>query len=274
MVFQPLHIVLVVLAVTGIYLWFSKIWPALKRARVYMSNMMTCGYLPGPPTPRAQRWLMRLSRILTFIQVGKVEITGRDKLNKVPGPFVVAPNHPSFMDPAIAAILLDRPARYMAARGVMTFGWGLGGLLTGPFGAFAADLTKGKGGPAREAGVKVLVDGQVLVMFPEGWAYMDGSLGEFKRGAVRIARQAYQALGKETYIVPVGMRYGKYPGAWIKKLPPPVEYLLVFLMFWYYRRGVKLVVGDPIPASTLHADDCVATEQLKQVIVDLIPPKK
>lgn len=254
------------------WFWARIIRPLWLRARAYIANVSTCGYLPPPPTERAVRFLMRLSRFLTWVQCGKVRIIGRENLDSHQ-PMIVAPNHPHYIDPAVIAMALDRPARYMAARGVMRFGFGLGSLMAGPCGAFAADLTPGKGGGARLAGVRVITGGETLVMFPEGWAYLDGSLGPFKKGAVRIARESARILGKDTYIVPVFLRYGRYPGAWIKKLSPPVEYLFVFLSSWYYRRGVTAVIGKPIAASSLPGDDAAATEYLQQRIVALDPAR-
>ncbi len=242
--------------------------PPLRRAFAYSKLASTCGYLPDPPTPGAVRFLRRFARFVCFIQVGRSEVVGRENLDHQ-GPVLVAPNHPHYADPGVMVLVLNCPARYMAARGVFRFGFGAGALLAGPCGAFCADLTPGKGGPAREAAVRVLASGQKLVMFPEGWAYLDGQLGPFKKGAVRIAREAASQLGKPVSIVPVHLRYGRYPGSWIKKLTPPLEYLFVFLNSWYYRRGVTVVIGQPISSNDLPADDSEATELLKQRIVAL-----
>ncbi len=245
--------------------------PAIGRARKYSRQVATCGYLSPPPTPRALRWGMRLARLLAFIQVGRIKIIGRENLAKADGPFLVTPNHPHWADAVTMPILINGPARYMAAQEVFTFAGGLGGLLVAPLGAFSADLTHGKGGPAREAAIDVLTSGQRLVMFPEGYAYLDGHLGEFKKGAVRIAREASRRLGKMTYVIPVNLRYGRYPGSWIRKFPPPVQYLLVFLLSALYRRGLTMVVGEPIPVDKFSTNDVEATEQLKQAIIALDP---
>jgi len=249
--------------------------PSREKLREYIRKVQTCGYLAPPPTPRAVLRLQRLAKTLMFIQVGKLKIVGRENLDKVPGPYIVAPNHPHWADTAALPILMNGPARYMAARGVFTFLGGLGGALVGPMGAFCADLTKGKGGPAKDAAVEVLTSGQRLVMFPEGWAYLDGKLGAFKKGAVRIAREAADRMKSPTYIVPVNLRYGRYPGSWITKLPPPVEYFLVFALFIFFRRGLTITVGKPIAIADFKGDDAAATEQLKQAIIALDPePEK
>lgn len=268
-----LAIALGALALLWVVLRYSK--PMRERARKYIKQVSTCGYLAPPPTPKAVRRLLRWAKTLAFIQVGKIKIVGRENLDNIPGPHVVTPNHPHWVDVAALPILMNGPARYMAAQGVFTFMRGLGGLLVGPMGAFCAELTKGRGAPAMEAGVRVLTTGQRLVMFPEGWAYLDGKLGPFKKGAIRIAREAAKRLGETTYVVPVNLRYGKYPGSWITKLPPPIEYALVFALFLVYRRGLTMVIGKPIPIDQFSQDDATATEQLKQAIIALDPaPEK
>lgn len=269
----PAILWLVLAAVAALLVWrFS---PARERARQYIQKVQTCGYLAPPPTEKGVRRLQRLAKALIFIQVGKVKIIGRENLEKVPGPYIVTPNHPHWADTAALPILMNGPARYMAAQGVFTFAGGLGGLLVGPMGAFCADLTRGKGGPAKDAAVEVLTTGQRLVMFPEGWAYLDGRLGPFKKGALRIAREAALKLQKPTYLVPVNLRYGKYPGKWITKLPPPLEYFLVFMLFFMFRRGLTMVVGKPVAIDQFSTDDAAATEQLKQMIIALDPaPEK
>jgi len=258
--------------VACIWFWLSMARPLLKRARAYIAQVSTCGYLPAPPSPGAVAFLRGLARFFAWWQAGKLTVIGRENL-KISGPFVLAPNHPHYVDPAIAVLILDRPARFMAARGVFRALWGLGSLICSRVGAFAADLTPGKGGPAREAGIKVLTSGQTLVMFPEGWAYLDGKLGQLKKGAVRIAREAQNRRGSPVHIVPVFLRYGRYPGSWIKKLNPTLEYLFLFLNAWYYRRGVTAVVGKPISSAELPLDDARATELLAQRIVALDPAK-
>lgn len=245
-----------------------------ERARAYIRQVSTCGFLAPPPTPQAVRRLLRWAKSLAFIQVGKINIVGRENLENIPGPHVITPNHPHWVDVAVTPILMNGPARYMAAQGVFTFAGGLGALLVGPVGAFCANLTRGQGAPALEAGIRVLTSRQRLVMFPEGWAYLDGKLGPFKKGAVRIAREAAKRLGETTYVVPVNLRYGKYPGSWITRLPPPIEYALVFALFFVYRRGLTIVVGKPIAIDQFSTDDTVATEELKQAIIALDPARE
>ena len=141
--------------------------------------------------------------------------------------------------------------------------------MVGPLGAFAANLDRGKGAPALRAAIRVLRSGQSLVMWPEGWTYLDGKIGPFKKGAVRIAKQSAEELGDATYIVPVSLTYGKYPGAKIMRLPIKLQYLLLVAGFPFFRRGVKVVIGKPIASNALPENDTEATELLKTTIVAL-----
>jgi 1-acyl-sn-glycerol-3-phosphate acyltransferase len=258
--------VLLIAAILTILSWlaFAPSWRAVRR---YTQKCTTCGHLPNTPTERARRFLRRLSRFLVWIQVGKIEIAGLENL-LLPGPKIIAPNHPHSVDPFIFPLLIPE-LRCMTARGVMKFCGGLGALILGPCGAFCADLRRGRGVTALNAGVRVLASGQTLLIFPEGWAYLDGLTRPFKRGVVHIARRAAQHLGQPVAIIPVHLRHRAHPGAWINRLNPRLQFLLVALLFPVYRRGLKVVVGEAILSSELPKDEELATENLRDVILVL-----
>lgn len=250
--------------------WYALVFkPWWQRKQPYIGQFTACGALPPPPTPDDLRRFKRILRKIIYVQVGAVRFEGLHHL-QTPGPKLITPNHGSSADVAIA-LAIDEPMRAMAARAVFTFANGLGALLFGPAGAFPVDLTPGAGGPALTSAVEVLVSGQSVLMFPEGWAYMDGRVGKFKKGAVRIARQASEKRGEPVHIVPVYMRYGRYPGKWILKFPPPVQYLLAFLLFFLYRRGLTVVFGEPLSSSSLPTDDCAATAVLRAAVLAADP---
>jgi 1-acyl-sn-glycerol-3-phosphate acyltransferase len=243
--------------------------PYWQRYRAYARAVATCGYLPDPPKPRAVRLLNAISRCVTGYQVGKIKASGVENLPKS-GPAVIALNHPHYTDGFVVQQLLPRPARYMGAQWVFRLPFGIGPLLA-RCGGFAVDTTSGKGGPARDAAVKVLTTDQQLVLCPEGETHLDGALGQFKKGAVRIAREAAEKLGTPVPIIPVCLRYGKYPGSWIMKWPKYRSYAYLILTAWYYRRGVTVVVGKPIGADELSGDDEKDTELLRSRVAALDP---
>jgi 1-acyl-sn-glycerol-3-phosphate acyltransferase len=245
--------------------WIAAKWRAAQRK---IQLVCTCGYVPDPPTSRASRAMRMVARSLVWIQVGKIEVSGMANLDCA-APKLVAPTHGHYVDPFIIALLLRERARCMAARGLLEFGGGLGALLFSPWGVFCTDLRAGKGSPALRAAVRILESGQTLVMFPEGWAHMDGAVGPFKRGAVDIARMTEAKVGRPVSIVPVHLRYGAYPGAWITRFPVPLQCLMVLLGVVFFRRGVQVAVGKPLLSSGLPKHAALATEQLRSAVMAL-----
>lgn len=240
--------------------------------RSHIRKISACGYLPQDPGP-IMRWIVvAFSRCITWWQAKSVKISGWENLN-TPGPKIIAPNHTHYLDPLVWPGILEEKARYLVDSSVFKFFGGYAGLLLSAGGGIPVDLEKGKGTAARLAGIKAMVSGRDLVIFPEGYAYLDGSVNEFKKGTVRIAKAAAAESGAETYIVPVYMRYGKYAPAWFKKYSNPVQFALIFLMAPYYRAGLEIVIGKAIPASQLPEDDVAANAILRQAVVELDPLK-
>jgi 1-acyl-sn-glycerol-3-phosphate acyltransferase len=260
--------VVLMLSMTVALVAYRSRWRTIRR---YIDDVATCGFLPPPPSPRATRAQWWLARCFAFVQVGRIDVVGREHLAAATPPYIVTPNHPHYADAAVVPLVLDAPSRYFVARGVLHRCFGVGALVLGPMGAVCVDLSPGKGSPAVAAGIQLLVAGERLVLFPEGWAHMDGVPGPYKTGAVRITKAAAAALGRPTYLIPVFLRYARYPGPWIRRLPPAAEYLIVLFGFWRYRRGVRVVIGVPIASSELPGDDHEATAMLRQRIEALDP---
>jgi long-chain acyl-CoA synthetase len=109
-----------------------------------------------------------------------------DGLENLPdrGPFVIAPNHASYLDPVVLAAAL--PARLL--KSTRWAGWA-GKMHKGPVfrtvsratGVFPVDPDRDLGGGIR-LGEKVLESGRALVWFPEGRRSADGELQAFRRG--------------------------------------------------------------------------------------------
>jgi len=252
-------------ATIAISRWLAPQWRA---ARHRIRLVCTCGHVPNRPTTAADRVLRMVARGVVWIQVGRVEVSGAENL-RCDAPKLIAPTHGHYVDAFVLALVLPDRARAMAARGLLQFGGGLGALLFSRWGLFCTDLTAGKGAPALKAAVGILASGQTLLMFPEGWAHMDGVVGSFKRGAASIARMAEAKVGRPVSIVPVYLRYGAYPGSWIRKLPPPLQYLIVLMGLMFFRRGVHVVVGEPLLSSHLPKDATLATEDLRRAVLAL-----
>lgn len=237
--------------------------------RIFRERIMvnrTKGRLPPAPTGALLSIRVVLLRMLCWYVVGKIDVRGKENLDDMPAgtPFIFTPNHSHVADGFIAPLLLEKwNARFMAAPTLMNSFGGLFGLLFGFFGAFVA---------SRKAGVEVLTSGQTLLMFPEGWAYLDGKMGPFKLGVLRIAKDVAARTSKPVYLVPVFMRFGKYPGSWIRKLAILPQLVLMGALCPLYRSGVRVVIGKPIAIDNFSRDEeSVAIERLRQAITSLDP---
>jgi 1-acyl-sn-glycerol-3-phosphate acyltransferase len=110
------------------------------------------------------------------------------------GPVVITPNHVSFMDPILVTIPVRRPLHYMALEPFFRIR-GLGALMRW---ARAFPVQEGEAdGPAVRRALRLLRQGEPLVIFPEGGRSPDGRLQPFRPGAFRLA------LAADAPVVPV-----------------------------------------------------------------------
>jgi len=100
------------------------------------------------------------------------------------GPVIITPNHVSFMDPILVTIPIRRPLHYMALEPFFRVR-GLGALMRW---ARAFPIQEGEpDNPAVRRALRVLRQGEALVIFPEGGRSPDGRLQAFRSGAFRLA---------------------------------------------------------------------------------------
>jgi len=102
------------------------------------------------------------------------------------GPAVIAANHPSYLDPILLSLQVERPIRFMAWDAL--FKVPVLGALIRAFGAFPVDVRRGHGRAAYERARSLVEAGEVVGLFPEGkrsrTGWMEPSLRE---GAARLA---------------------------------------------------------------------------------------
>lgn len=100
------------------------------------------------------------------------------------GPVVVAGNHVSNFDPPVLGVSLNRPCRFLAKKELFLNSFS-GGILRA-LGAFPID--RGKADlEAIKTSIRVLKEGEPLMVFPEGTRHKPGQLGQAQPGIVNIA---------------------------------------------------------------------------------------
>lgn len=271
-----------VLICLGLCLWlFFTLWfRSLRRRHAeYIARVVQCGNIQEP-TKKGLARRLGLSKFFCWLHVGKLKVVGKEKLDALHAKtksYIVTPNHGNMNDVVVLPVVMEGMGeRYLATDDLFKLWGGVGSLVFGDMGVVPVTLEKGKGAAARDASIKLITQGGPLAMFPEGYSYCDGSLGVFKKGAVLIAAEAAKNRGEDTYIVPVYMRYGRYPGHWIRRIPIQLQYVVCILLSPLWRAGCTVVIGDPIPSSALPADADggigeKATHMLKHAVCALDP---
>ncbi len=111
------------------------------------------------------------------------QVKGQDNLPSG-GPVIVYANHISYLDPIIIGVALRRPVRFMAKEELFripVLNWIIGWLDAFPVRRGGFDRA------ALKAAIKILNNGQVLGIFPEGKRSKDGKLNPFLGGAALLA---------------------------------------------------------------------------------------
>ena len=175
-------------------------------------------------TPHPRTWLLRRGRPLARWIVRRRARVLVHHADRVPasGGVVLAANHVGLADGPVLAAFSPRPVHALTKAEMFT--GPLGALLLAggqvPIDRFHVDVG------AVRAGLRVLRDGGVVGVFPEGRRGA-GDLGRFHRGA------AYLALVTGAPVVPVILLGTREPGGGANALPP--------------RGGpVDVVYGEPV----------------------------
>jgi 1-acyl-sn-glycerol-3-phosphate acyltransferase len=114
----------------------------------------------------------------------RVEVVGQERIPRT-GPLLLAANHESSIDPALVALVTDRPIRFLARAELWQPGLrrlldALGGI---PIRRGSGDRT------AIDAAVEALRRGEVVAIFPQG-TVLRFRARRYRRGVARIALAA------------------------------------------------------------------------------------
>jgi 1-acyl-sn-glycerol-3-phosphate acyltransferase len=104
------------------------------------------------------------------------------------GPFILAVSHLSHLEPVFVSACVRRQVRWMAR--IEHYSWWLGRTFLDACGAFSVDRF-GRPGPAVRRAVRLLAEGAVVGMFPEGGCAVGGESvlrgGPLKGGVATIS---------------------------------------------------------------------------------------
>lgn len=116
----------------------------------------------------------------------KYKVTGTENFPKE-GPYIIASNHIYVMDPGFVAMICDRPVHFMTKKEAFEKGI-FSKILTG-----ANAFPVNRGGAAGDSiayAVKLLQEGKILGIFPEGHRSDDGRPAKARPGIAKIIKEA------------------------------------------------------------------------------------
>lgn len=192
----------------------------------------------------AEHWWFLFGRVVQLFarDAFSLKVTGTEKLPKQ-GPYLICPNHQSFLDPVMLVASLPYPVLrnvfYVGTSEI--FGGGVLRLLARTLKLVPVDPDANLI-PAMRAGAFGLRHGKILVLYPEGERSIDGSPKVFKKGAAILATHLHVP------IVPVALD-GFYE-AWPRGKG-----------FQKFAR-LKIEFGDPIPPPAASNEPEAAYDEL------------
>lgn len=126
--------------------------------------------------------LLRLASMLFF----RLRVTGQENVPKSGGVLLVA-NHQSFLDPPLVGCSCPRQAYFLARKTLFRSGFLLRFLHS--YDVVPLDQ-EGTGVGGIKASLRVLKNGGVLVIFPEGARSADGEIAPFRPGFTTLATRS------------------------------------------------------------------------------------
>jgi|GEM_PF-5722156 1-acyl-sn-glycerol-3-phosphate acyltransferase len=241
-----------------------------KSANEELQKLDQLDYVPAEPDREAVRRVY--SRTIAW-QVGKVEVKGIENLDKCPQsePLIIISNHSSYADPSVITCAIDRRIYWMTAIGVLKFAGGLSAHYLKGCGAVPIEIAGENANKALWRFSRLIAAGKTLALFPEGWIHLDGVTRDFKKGVILIARKSAKLLGRPVRILPIYVRYGKYPGSFVSNIGVPFDYLITLITGPLSRAGSTVYIGEPILSDALPSDSDAAIKLLHEKVIELNP---
>lgn len=223
---------------------------------------------PRPVTPVREEiapWMAALAAAFRVGLAGLTRVRVEGAVDEIPrtGPVIIAANHSSNLDvPVLGSSLMPRIGRRFQWLGKKElFDWPIVGWVARNGGVHAIDRSAADVDAFRLA-ARILEEGHVLFVFPEGTRSRDGALGEGRDGV------AVLALRTGAPIVPVGVTgsYERWPRG--QKLPHPGGRVTA-------RVGSPFRLADELPPELdRRAAKTAATDLIMRRIAALLPERQ
>lgn len=170
------------------------------------------------PAARSLPWLRPFAWAMLAAAFGApMRARGRSRVPRH-GPLIVLANHASNADPVLAQWACPRHLRFMARREL--FGMGRLGRFVDWFGAFPVSQSTADVGALKTA-LRLLQEGEAVLVFPEGRLSEDGRLGELLPGAAMLALRTGAPtvclhLRNTARLVPYPKERPQWAGCWLE----------------------------------------------------------
>jgi 1-acyl-sn-glycerol-3-phosphate acyltransferase len=193
----------------------------------------------------------------SLVQVGRIRVIGKHYLN-TRGRLIYCPNHTSLLDAIVTMPTMTRPVRGIGAFETFRWCWGLVGIVLSKLGSIPVDRANGRS--VLRPAIKVVANGENLVIFPEGKISPNGELLPFKIGPGYIAKAVFEQLGghEPVSIIPIHICYHRRETA---------SALSFWKMGLKWRGGVTITVCPPVQLSELEDRN---PEHIMQLVRDAI----
>jgi len=129
-------------------------------------------------------WLLRETLRLLCVVFFRLTSRGREQVPRR-GACIIAPNHASFLDPLVVGIAVPRQIHYMARHDLWDnrrIAWFLNASNSFPV------RREGVAGEAFKRAIRLLEQGEAVLVFPEGGRSLDGRIGGAQAGVGMLAR--------------------------------------------------------------------------------------
>lgn len=208
-------------------------------------------------------YLLRFVAWVASRFIYRFKVTGDENI-PTNGPTVLVCNHVSFVDAVLLMAASPRPIRFIMDHRIFkvpVLGWLFRLAKTIPIAPQREDAAAYEA--AFDVAAKVLRDGDLLAIFPEGGITQDGTLQPFKGGIMKILERA-RADGLDVPVVPMALT--NLWGSFFSRIEERNGQRVA--MVRPFRRGlfnrVRLNAGEPLKA------DGVTPEALREHVAGLL----